>query len=154
LGAAGHRPAVGLCLEAIDANLVVFDEAVFAALEEEARARSLRDPNDWPVVASARALAAGVWTNDNDVLGTGVPTWTTETLQAWLDRNDEGLIARATDRLTARSTALQSTRSSGPRHQESAAQDRCASAGPCAFFASGAGLVKHWSNVTMCGPGP
>jgi len=79
-----------LCLEAIDANLVVLDEAVYAALEDEARARSLRDPNDWPVVASALALAAGVWTNDNDFLGTGVPTWTTETLQAWLDRHDDG----------------------------------------------------------------
>ncbi len=79
-----------LCLRAIDANLVVLDEAVYAALEDEARARSLRDPNDWPVVASALALAAGVWTNDNDFLGTGVPTWTTETLQAWLDRNHDG----------------------------------------------------------------
>jgi predicted nucleic acid-binding protein len=79
-----------LCLEAIDANLVVLDDAIYAALEDEARARSLRDPNDWPVVASALALAAGVWTNDNDFLGTGVPTWTTESLQAWLDRHDDG----------------------------------------------------------------
>lgn len=84
------RELTALCLAAIDANLVVLDEAVYAALEEEARARSLRDPNDWPVVASALALAAGVWTNDNDFLGTGVPTWTTETLQAWLDRQDDG----------------------------------------------------------------
>ncbi len=83
------RELSALCLQAIDANLVVLDEAVYAALEDEARARSLRDPNDWPVVASALALAAGVWTNDNDFLGTGVPTWTTETLQAWLDRNDD-----------------------------------------------------------------
>jgi predicted nucleic acid-binding protein len=85
----GHE-LTAMCLQAIDANLVVLDEAVYAALEDEARARSLRDPNDWPVVASALALAAGVWTNDNDFLGTGVPTWTTETLQAWLDRNDDG----------------------------------------------------------------
>jgi predicted nucleic acid-binding protein len=84
------RALTALCLQAIDANLVVLDEAVYAALEDEARARSLRDPSDWPVVASALALAAGVWTNDNDFLGTGVPTWTTETLQAWLDRNDDG----------------------------------------------------------------
>ena len=31
-------------------------------------------------------LKAGIWTNDNDFLGTGVPTWTTATLQGWLDR--------------------------------------------------------------------
>lgn len=74
------------CLEAIEANVAVIDEAVCAALEDEARARSVRDPQDWPVVACALALSAGVWTNDNDFLGTGVPTWTTETLQAWLGR--------------------------------------------------------------------
>lgn len=77
---------VSRCLEAVEANVVVLDEAVYAAVEDEARARSLRDPDDWPVVASALALAAAVWTNDNDFLGTGVPTWTTETLTVWLAR--------------------------------------------------------------------
>jgi len=74
------------CIDAVDANLVVLEEAVYSAIEDEARARSLRDPDDWPVVASALALTAGIWTNDNDFLGTGVPTWTTETLQVWLSR--------------------------------------------------------------------
>jgi len=78
------------CIEAEEANVVVLEEAVYSAIEEEARARSLRDPDDWPVVAGALALSAGVWTNDNDFLGTGVPTWTTETLQAWLSRHPEG----------------------------------------------------------------
>lgn len=77
------------CIEAVEANLVVLEEAVYSAIEEEARARSLRDPDDWPVVASALALTAGIWTNDNDFLGTGVPTWTTDTLQAWLSRHPE-----------------------------------------------------------------
>lgn len=76
-----------LCITAVEANVGVLDEAIYAALEDEARARSLRDPADWPVVASALALGAGIWTNDNDFLGTGVATWTTETLQAWLDRS-------------------------------------------------------------------
>jgi predicted nucleic acid-binding protein len=75
-----------VCLDAVEANIAVLDEAVYSALEEESRARSLRDPADWPVVAAALALSAGVWTNDNDFLGTGVATWTTETLQRWLDR--------------------------------------------------------------------
>ena len=77
---------VRLCGEAVEANVVILDEAVYAALEDEALARCQRDPTDWPVVASALALSAGVWTNDNDFLGTGVPTWTTPTLQLWLDR--------------------------------------------------------------------
>lgn len=77
------------CIQAVEANVVVLEEAVYSAVEKEARARSLRDSADWPVVASAMALTAGVWTNDNDFLGTGVPTWTTDTLQAWLSRPRE-----------------------------------------------------------------
>jgi predicted nucleic acid-binding protein len=77
------------CLAAIEANIVVLDEGIYAALEQEARARSLRDPRDWPVVASALALTAGIWTNDNDFLGTGVATWTTDTLQRWLQRDPQ-----------------------------------------------------------------
>ncbi|MGD9999688.1 MAG: PIN domain-containing protein [Ilumatobacteraceae bacterium] len=73
-------------LAAVEANVAILDEAIYTALEDEARARSLRDPRDWPAVASALALGAGIWTNDNDFLGTGVATWTTETLQRWLQR--------------------------------------------------------------------
>lgn len=86
-GIAGELTA--LCLAAIDANVVIVDEAVYSAAEDEARARSLRDPGDWPVVACALVLSGAVWTNDGDFLGSGVPTWTTETLQLWLDRNPE-----------------------------------------------------------------
>jgi predicted nucleic acid-binding protein len=75
------------CLEAVDANVVILDRAIYAPLEEEARARSLRDPADWAVVASALVLSADIWTNDNDFLGTGVATWTTETLRTWLERH-------------------------------------------------------------------
>jgi predicted nucleic acid-binding protein len=78
---------VALCVEAVEKNVVILDEAIYAAVEDEALARCQRDPNDWPVVATALALSADIWTNDNDYLGTGVPTWTTQTLQTWLDRN-------------------------------------------------------------------
>ena len=75
------------CLGAVQSNVAIIDEAVYAAAADEALARSRRDPDDWPAVACALVLSAGIWTNDNDYLGTGVPTWTTETLQIWLDRN-------------------------------------------------------------------
>lgn len=81
------RELARLCLDAVQANVTILDGAIYAALEDEARARSLRDQADWPVVATALALSAAVWTNDNDFLGTGVATWTTETLQGWLDRS-------------------------------------------------------------------
>ena len=72
------------CRAAIDANVDVVPEAAYAPLEQEARWRSARDPNDWPVVAAALAVGGAIWTNDNDFLGTGVATWTTETITAWL----------------------------------------------------------------------
>lgn len=86
------EPSIGaelarLSLAAVEANVVILDEAIYAALEDEARARSLRDPADWPVVASALALSADIWTNDNDFLGTGIATWTTESLRVWLGRS-------------------------------------------------------------------
>ena len=90
----GLEPKIGdeltaACLAAVEANIVILDEGIYAAVEEEARERAVRDPRDWPVVASALALNAGIWTNDNDFLGAGVATWTTDTLQRWLHRQTE-----------------------------------------------------------------
>ncbi|MCY4631687.1 MAG: PIN domain-containing protein [bacterium] len=86
LDAAERDDLLMLCLDAVDNNLAVVAGEVYSPFEREALARSQRDPADWPVVACALALSAAVWTNDNDFLGTGVPTWTTRTLQIWLDR--------------------------------------------------------------------
>lgn len=90
----GLEPRLGdelaaACLAAVEANIVILDEGIYAALEDEARERSLRDPRDWQVVASALAIDAAIWTNDNDFLGTGVATWTTDTLQRWLQRDPQ-----------------------------------------------------------------
>jgi hypothetical protein len=74
-------------LTAVAASVTVVDEAIYAAYEDEARARSERDLDDWPLVACALALDGGVWTHDSDLFGTGVATWTSHTLQAWLDRS-------------------------------------------------------------------
>ena len=76
--------------DTIAANVDIVDRPVYSDVEDEARARSLRDPDDWPLVACALILAAGIWANDNDLLGTGVPTWTTQTLDGWLDRHPDG----------------------------------------------------------------
>lgn len=77
------------CLDAVKASAVLVDEVVYAPLQDEARSRSLRDPGDWPQVACALVLSAGIWTADNDLLGAGVATWTTESLRVWLDRNPQ-----------------------------------------------------------------
>lgn len=78
---------LGRCLDAVRANVSIVDGAVTAPLESETRARSLRDPRHWALVACALALGSGIWTVDNDLLGTGVATWTTDTLIGWLARH-------------------------------------------------------------------
>ncbi len=59
----------------------VVPAAAYSDLEAIARDRVPRDPNDWPVVALAITLAAGILTVDKDFLGCGCPTWTVETLR-------------------------------------------------------------------------
>ena len=88
LSAAERDALVIVCLDAVDNNLAVVAAEFYSPFEEEALAPSQRDPSDWPAVACALALDAAVWTNDNDFLGTGVPTWTTQTLQTWMERQE------------------------------------------------------------------
>jgi predicted nucleic acid-binding protein len=39
-----------------------------------------RDPDDWPIVATALMLDCAIWTEDQDFFGIGVPTWVTRKL--------------------------------------------------------------------------
>jgi predicted nucleic acid-binding protein len=69
-----------------DDNAVkVVSRLEYGHLEAMARRRIPRDPNDWPTVALAIALDAGILTNDYDFLGCGCPTWTVETLRGELE---------------------------------------------------------------------
>lgn len=65
---------------AVEANVAIVLAVAYAPLEAEARWRIARDERDWPTVALALALGAGIWTEDGDFLGCGLPTWTTATL--------------------------------------------------------------------------
>ncbi len=58
----------------------------YATLEQAATERVPRDQRDWPTVALAVVLDAGILTGDNDFLGCGCPTWTVETLRGELER--------------------------------------------------------------------
>jgi predicted nucleic acid-binding protein len=77
-------------IAAIAAHVRQVPETAYAAREADARMRIPRDPDDWPTVAAALALDAAIWTRDNDFLGCGLPTWTTETLTAYLQSIGEG----------------------------------------------------------------
>ena len=67
-------------LTALAGHLTTVTDLEYGGHEAEARDRIPRDPNDWPTVALALRLGCGIWTNDQDFFGCGVPVWTTGTL--------------------------------------------------------------------------
>ncbi len=53
--------------------------------EAAARPRiETRDPDDWPIVATALLLNLPIWTEDYDFFGAGVATWTTDRVEIYL----------------------------------------------------------------------
>jgi predicted nucleic acid-binding protein len=67
-------------LALLSRHLTVVEATEYRAHEVAARDRIPRDPTDWPTVALALRLGSGIWTNDYDFFGCGVPVWTTQTL--------------------------------------------------------------------------
>lgn len=83
-------PSVGknLLFDAIalaEARVAIVPHEVYSDYETVARNRIPRDPNDWFTVALGLALGAAIWTLDNDFLGCGIATWTTDTLLTHLN---------------------------------------------------------------------
>ena len=82
----GGDPAKGLILfraVAALADLVTAD--LYGDYEAEARKRlGTRDPEDWPILASALALDCPIWTEDTDFFGCGVATWTSNRVEIFL----------------------------------------------------------------------
>src|SRR4051812_32502364 len=63
----------------------VVDHSLYEQFEEQARAHiARRDPDDWPVVATALLLNAPIWTEDQDFFGSGIATWTTDRIELYL----------------------------------------------------------------------
>jgi predicted nucleic acid-binding protein len=57
----------------------------YRSFEPVARTRlAIRDPDDWPILATALALRSPIWTEDNDFFGAGVATWTTDRVELFL----------------------------------------------------------------------
>lgn len=69
---------VGRVVEQVDRSL--YEEHQSAARERI----SLRDPDDWPVVATALLFDLPIWTEDQDFFGSGVATWTTDRVELYL----------------------------------------------------------------------
>lgn len=86
-GRRGFDPEVGLSvLNEIARVVEAVDRSLYEEYEVLARARiSIRDPEDWPVVATALMLGAPIWTEDRDFFGAGVATWTSDRVKIYLE---------------------------------------------------------------------
>jgi predicted nucleic acid-binding protein len=72
-------------LEEAGQLVVPVDRSLYGDYERLARERiELRDPDDWPVVAVALMLNLPIWTEDRDLFGSGIATWTTDRIEVYL----------------------------------------------------------------------
>jgi predicted nucleic acid-binding protein len=63
----------------------VMGSDVYTEFETEARERlAQRDPEDWPILATALALGCPIWSEDTDFFGCGVATWTSGNVHRFL----------------------------------------------------------------------
>ncbi len=77
-------------LEQISQLVVPVDSSLYSDYERLARERiDIRDPDDWPVVAVAMMLDLPIWTEDQDLFGSGVATWTTDRVELYLKAGHE-----------------------------------------------------------------
>lgn len=75
-----------ICREALTSLLLILqlvEDSILESAKEEALAR-IRDDKDWPALALSLQLECPVWTEDQDFFGTGVATWTTQTVERYL----------------------------------------------------------------------
>ena len=82
----GGDPAKALRL--LDAMVGLVDLVsldIYGEHETEAKRRlGSRDPDDWPILASALALGCPIWTEDTDFFGCGVATWMSSSVEIFL----------------------------------------------------------------------
>jgi predicted nucleic acid-binding protein len=72
-------------LQQIEKIMEIVRLGTYAHREQDARQRiQSRDPDDWPIVATALALDLPIWTEDRDCFGCGVATWITNTVEIYL----------------------------------------------------------------------
>lgn len=70
-------------------TVVPVPEEIYLDHRADALARiEQRDPDDWPILATALVFECPIWTEDNDFFGTGVATWTTDRVELYLKPAD------------------------------------------------------------------
>ncbi|WP_350448942.1 PIN domain-containing protein [Paracidobacterium acidisoli] len=74
-----------LALDKVSLLITPVQEDFYQSLYADANARiASRDPDDWPIVATALFLNLAIWTEDLDFFGCGLPTWTTDRVEIYL----------------------------------------------------------------------
>jgi predicted nucleic acid-binding protein len=79
--------AAEVCAEALLSLMLivqVVENSVLGSAKEEALAR-IPDKDDWPALALALQLECAIWTEDQDFFGIGIATWTTNTVERYLE---------------------------------------------------------------------
>lgn len=75
-----HEEAIDELL-GVTRPMTLLDSDRYGGQEQMARCRLHRKAQpDWPVLAAAIATRAGIWTDDRDFFGVGVPVWSSETI--------------------------------------------------------------------------
>ena len=72
-------------LQALGELVEMVGVEIYCEFEDLARDRlKSRDQEDWPILACALAFDCPIWTEDTDFFGCGVPTWTSDRVEAFL----------------------------------------------------------------------
>ena len=72
-------------LAGISRIVQIVEADIYGDYREEAKQRiAVRDPDDWPIVATALALNCPIWTEDADFFGAGIATWTTDRIHVFV----------------------------------------------------------------------
>lgn len=72
-------------LETLRAVVEIVEETTYARFRERAVKRLPRDPENWDLVALALTFDAPIWTKDKDFIGSGIATWTTQTVLLFVE---------------------------------------------------------------------
>ncbi len=85
----GGDPARALqLLEALVGLVDLVGPDIYTEHQTEAKRRlGLRDPDDWPIPATALALGCPIWTEDTDFFGCGVATWKSNSSEIFLSES-------------------------------------------------------------------
>jgi len=86
---------VAASLQYLRILIELVDRDVYGAFEEQAKEHLRgRDEEDWPILASALAIACPIWSEDTDFFGTGVAVWTTSRIEIYLKAEGKTVEAR------------------------------------------------------------